>query len=204
MGIHIATTFPRNNFFSHTSLGDLFRSEKKFLSALQEYSSALNFTEGSENETIWVTYFFRGICFQEIGEWDNARKDYLKALELSPGQPEVLNYLGYSLIERKEKLSQALGMIEKAIERNPQSGYIVDSLAWGLFKLGRYEEALLPMKKAYELLPFDPIINDHMGDILWNNGKRRSAKLYWKRSLSFNPEEEEVSKIKKKIKFGMD
>ena len=95
-------------------------------------------------------------------------------------------------------------MIEKAIERNPQSGYIVDSLAWGLFKLGRYEEALLPMKKAYELLPFDPIINDHMGDILWNNGKRRSAKLYWKRSLSFNPEEEEVSKIKKKIKFGMD
>ena len=194
----------KNNFFSHTSLGDLFRSEKKFLSALQEYSSALNFTEGSENETIWVTYFFRGICFQEIGEWDNARKDYLKALELSPGQPEVLNYLGYSLIERKEKLSQALGMIEKAIERNPQSGYIVDSLAWGLYKLGRYEEALLPMKKAYELLPFDPIINDHMGDILWNNGKRRSAKLYWKRSLSFNPEEEEVSKIKKKIKFGMD
>ena len=194
----------KNNFFSHTSLGDLFRSEKKFVSALQEYSSALNFTEGFENETIWVTYFFRGICFQEIGEWDNARKDYLKALELSPGQPEVLNYLGYSLIERKEKLSQALGMIEKAIERNPQSGYIVDSLAWGLFKLGRYEEALLPMKKAYELLPFDPIINDHMGDILWNNGKRRSAKLYWKRSLSFNPEEEEVSKIKKKIKFGMD
>jgi len=116
----------------------------------------------------------------------------------------TIQELDKMILERKEKLSQALGMIEKAIERNPQSGYIVDSLAWGLYKLGRYEEALLPMKKAYELLPFDPIINDHMGDILWNNGKRRSAKLYWKRSLSFNPEEEEVSKIKKKIKFGMD
>ena len=147
-----------------------------------------------------MTYFFRGICFQEIGEWDNARKDYLKALELSPGQPEVLNYLGYSLIERKEKLSQALGMIEKAIERNPRSGYIVDSLAWGLFRLGYYEEAIVPMERAIELEPHDPIVNDHLGDVLWMIGRKREAAFQWQRALSFGPTSENERKIKKKLK----
>ena len=132
----------------------------------------MNSLNGLQPKSSWVTYFFRGICHQELGNWENARSDYLTALKISPEQPEVLNYLGYSLIERREDLENALGMIERAIETDPKSGYIVDSLAWGLFKLGRYEEALVPMKEAFELLPFDPIINDHLGDILWNNGKK--------------------------------
>ena len=193
-----------SNYFTKVALGDRYREEKYFFKALTQYSSALNSLNGLQPQSSWVTYFFRGICHQELGNWENARSDYLTALKISPEQPEVLNYLGYSLIERKEDLEDALGMIETAIERDPKSGYIVDSLAWGLYKLGRYEEALGPMKKAFELLPFDPIINDHLGDILWENGKKRSAKLYWKRSLSFKPDKEEINKIKKKIENGLD
>ena len=194
----------KNNYFSHVALGDLYRSQGEYSLALEQYNLALETLGDTRDPSTWVTHFFRGICYQELDSWENARSDYLRALELSPDQPEVLNYLGYSLIERKERLEQALGMIEKAIEKNPQSGYIVDSLAWGLYKLGRYQEALRPMQKAFELLPFDPIINDHFGDILWNNGRKNTAKLFWKRSLSFNPEADEISKIKKKIEYGLD
>ena len=95
-------------------------------------------------------------------------------------------------------------MIESAVAQKPQSGYIVDSLAWGLYKLGRYEEALLPMKKAYELLPFDPIINDHYGDILWKNGYKIQARYYWNYVLNLKDIEKDLkNNIKNKLISGL-
>ena len=86
----------------------------------------------------WTTFFVRGISYDQSGDWIKAKNDFITALELSKDHPEVLNYFGYSLIERNENLEEALKMIESAVSQRPESGYIVDSLAWGLFKLGFY------------------------------------------------------------------
>jgi tetratricopeptide (TPR) repeat protein len=97
----------------------------------------------------------------------------------------VLNYLGYSLVEMKTNLDEALDMIERAVAGEPDSGYIVDSLGWVLYRLGRYDEALVQMERAVELLPVDPVLNDHLGDVYWAVGRKREAEFQWHRALSF-------------------
>ena len=94
-------------------------------------------------------------------------------------------------------------MIESAVSQRPESGYIVDSLAWGLFKLGFYKEAIVPMERAIQLEPHDPIVNDHLGDVLWMIGRKREAAFQWQRALSFGPTSENEKKIKEKLKFGI-
>jgi Flp pilus assembly protein TadD len=130
--------------------------------------------------------------------------DFRKALELEPNQPDVLNYLGYSLVEQRIKLDEALEMIETAVAERPDSGYITDSLAWVFYRLGRYEEAVAPMEKAVQLLPVDPIVNDQLGDVYWKVGRFREAEFQWKRALSFDPEEDEAERIRRKLDVGLD
>ena len=107
------------------------------------------------------------------------------------------------LIEQKENLEEALGMIRKAVKISPQSGYIIDSLAWGLYQLGRYSEAIEPMERAIELEPEDPIVNDHLGDVLWKVGRKREAYYQWKKTLLFNPTPELKLEIEKKLDSGL-
>ena len=126
------------------------------------------------------------------------------ALELNPDQPNVLNYLGYSLVEQRRNFDEALGMIERAVEGRPDSGYIVDSLGWVLYRLGRFEEAVEPMERAVELAPIDPIITDHLGDVYWAVGRKREAEFQWLRALSFDPEEDEADRIRRKLEVGLD
>ena len=114
-----------------------------------------------------------------------------------------MNYLGYSLIEKNSNLEEALDMIERAVKASPDSGYIVDSLGWGYYKLGRYKKALPNLERAAELMPIDPIINDHLGDVYWMVGRKTEAEFQWRRALSFDPEEEDVDRIKKKLKVGL-
>ena len=130
--------------------------------------------------------------------------DVRKALELNPDQPQVLNYLGYSLVEKQIKLDEALDMIERAVAARPDSGYIVDSLGWVLYRLGRYEEAVVHMERAAELMPVDPIVNDHLGDVLWAVGRYREAEFQWTRALSFDPEEKDAVRIRRKLEVGLD
>ncbi|MEM9972515.1 MAG: tetratricopeptide repeat protein, partial [Pseudomonadota bacterium] len=133
-----------------------------------------------------------------------AEADFRRALELNPGQPQVLNFLGYSLVEQRRNLDEALGMIEQAVASRPDSGYIVDSLAWVYYRLGRFEDAVEPMERAVELLPTDPIINDHLGDVYWMVGREREARFQWERALSFEPEEEDATRIRLKLEIGLD
>ena len=98
---------------------------------------------------------------ERSGHWEAAEADFRTALELNPDQPQVLNYLGYSLVEKQTKLDEALDMIERAVAAEPGSGYIVDSLGWVQFKLGRYAEAVENLERAAELMPIDPVVNDH-------------------------------------------
>ena len=130
--------------------------------------------------------------------------DMREALRLNPDQPQVLNYLGYSFVDRGENLQEALSMIERAVAREPGSGYIIDSLAWAYFRRGRYDEAVAPMEKASLLMPVDPIVTDHLGDVYWMVGRKREAQFQWHRALSFQPEPKDATRIQRKLDKGLD
>lgn len=192
----------------HSSLGDLFRQQEDYADAVAAYDRALQFTEeGAKSQ--WFLLYARGISHERMGEWPAAEADFRKALDLSPGQPQVLNYLGYSMVEQKENLDEALEMIEQAVAARPDSGYIVDSLGWVLYRLGRYDEAVGHMEKAVELMAVDPVVNDHLGDVYWAVGRTREAEFQWRRALSFiDPEdgdgEADPDRIRRKLEVGLD
>ena len=192
-----------NEFALFDSLADIFRAKEDYETAIKYYNRALGKFDGEIITNKWATFFVRGISHDQSGNWEQAKVDLATALTLYPNQPEVLNYFGYSLIERNESLDKALGMIKDAVAQKPESGYIIDSLAWGLFRLGHYNEAIVPMEKAVELEPHDPIVNDHLGDILWMIGRKREAGFQWNRALLFGPTEENREKIKKKLRLGL-
>ena len=187
----------------HFALGDLLRSEERFDEAEVAYTSAIDLGIAAKSED-WVLYFYRGICHEQSKDWAPAEADFRKALELNPTQPQVLNYLGYGLVDRGEKLEEALGMIEKAVAGDPEQGYIIDSLAWAYFKLGRYADALEPMEKASLLEPVDPIVTDHLGDVYWMNDRKLEARFQWRRALSFEPTEKDRTRILRKLEVGLD
>ncbi|MCV2876181.1 tetratricopeptide repeat protein [Rhodobacteraceae bacterium XHP0102] len=187
----------------HAQLGDLLRREERFAEGADAYSAALALIDQNDPR-FWFLFYARGICYEQSDQWDAAEADFRKALSLSPDQSSVLNYLGYSLVEQRRNLDEALNMIERAVELDPDSGYIVDSLAWVYFRLGRYQEAVAPMERAAELLPTDPIVNDHLGDVYWKVGRQREARFQWERALSFDPTEEDAARIRLKLEIGLD
>ncbi len=186
-----------------SSLGDVLRVEERFDEAEVAYTAALNLVT-EEEAGQWVLYFYRGICHEQSQDWAAAETDFRAALKLNPDQPQVLNYLGYGLVDRGEKLDEALGMIERAVAADPEKGYIIDSLAWALFRLGRYEEALAPMERASVLEPVDPIVTDHLGDVYWKVGRTLEARFQWHRALSFEPTEKDALRIRRKLEVGLD
>jgi tetratricopeptide (TPR) repeat protein len=124
-------------------------------------------------------------------------------LELAPGEPLVLNYLGYSWIDQGLNLKEGMNLIEKAVALKPDDGYIVDSLGWAHFKLGNYREAVRYLERSVELRPDDPILNDHLGDALWKAGREREARFQWDQALSLSPEPDDAEKIKAKLAEGL-
>jgi len=185
------------------SLGDIYRRSGDFEQANASYDAALSAYD-DEASARWWLYYSRGITFERMDRWDEAEADFRASLALNPDHPSVLNYLGYSLVDRGMKYDEALGMIETAVEARPDNGAIVDSLAWVYYKLGRYQDAVAPMERAAELLPNDPIISDHLGDVYWMVGRDIEARFQWRRALSFEPEEEEANRIRRKLAIGLD
>lgn len=169
-----------------SALGDMLRREEEFAEAEAAYATALDLLDTVE-ERHWVLIYTRAITLERLDDWERAEPEFRRALEFAPEEPQVLNYLGYSLIDKGLKLDEALDMIERAVEAEPDSGYIVDSLGWAFYRLGRYEEAVPVMERAVELLPTDPILNDHLGDVYWAVGREREARFQWRRALSFAP-----------------
>ncbi len=192
----------------YTTLGDFLRQEERFADAIEAYTTALS-KVGEITDRQWFVFYARAISNEREGLWEAAEADFRKALDLNPDQPQVLNYLGYSLVEKQVKLDEALAMIERAVKARPNAGYIVDSLGWVLYRLGRYEEAVPHMEHAAELMPIDPIVNDHLGDVYWAVGREREAEFMWKRALSFvdwedAAEEADPVRIKRKLEVGLD
>ncbi|MCP1170362.1 tetratricopeptide repeat protein [Limimaricola litoreus] len=185
----------------HVAIGDLQRAREDAAAAEAAYSAAL---ELAGEEAAWWLYYMRGIARHERNDWPGAEADFRAALEIDPDRAEVLNFLGYSLVERGEALDEALDMIERAVRSQPDNGAIVDSLGWAQFKLGRYEEAVGHLERAAELEPVDPIVNDHLGDGYWAVGRQTEARFQWQRALSFDPTPEEALRIRKKLEQGLD
>ena len=187
----------------HATMGDFQRRLENFEQAVRAYDRALDLYP-SEDPSQWFVHYARGICEERLGDWTEAEADFRTALKLNPEHPQVLNYLGYSLVERSEKLDEALSMIERAAAARPDSGYIIDSLGWVLYRMGRYEEAVGHMETAAALMPVDPVVNDHLGDAYWAVGRHLEAEFQWHRALSFDPEEKDATRIRRKLKVGLD
>lgn len=187
------------------TLGDTLQREDRFGDAAAAYDRAIANIEG-DPAGYWRIYFARGISKERQKKWPEAESDFKKALELFPDQPSVLNYLGYSYIERRENLDEALKMIERAVAARPDDGAFVDSLGWGLYRLGRYEEAATQMERAVELMPVDAVVNDHLGDVFWAVGRAREAEFQWRRALSFAEGSTDVDpeRIRRKLEVGLD
>jgi tetratricopeptide (TPR) repeat protein len=184
-------------------LGDLLRGKKRFSEAVEAYDEAIKRLSAAGMPERWSLYYSRGIALERSGQWKPSEADLLHALELKPEQPLVLNYLGYSWIDRGENLQRGLKMIEKAVELRPEDGYIVDSLGWAHYRLGDYSSAVEYLEKAIELVPEDPTINDHLGDAYWQSGRPSEARFQWRRALQFGPEADEVKPIEAKLDRGL-
>jgi len=146
----------------------------------------------------------RGIAYERIGEWEKAEKDLLASLDVSPNQAYVINYLAYTWIEQGVKIEQSLKMLEKANNIKSNDPYIIDSLGWALFKLKRYEDSKNYLQTAVQLMPADPTVNDHYGDVLWKNGNEIQARYYWNYVLNLKGTKNDLKKnIKKKLILGL-
>jgi tetratricopeptide (TPR) repeat protein len=139
----------------------------------------------------------RGTAYERLGEWDAAEKDLLASLEASPNQAYVINYLAYSWIEQGVKIEKSLKMLEKANNIKSNDPYITDSLGWALYKLKKYKDSKNYLQIAVKLMPADPVINDHYGDVLWRNGNKIQARYYWNYVLNL---EATVKKLKDSVK----
>ena len=187
----------------HTTLGNSLRRSERFLEASVIYNEAILLIENKGLKS-WFEYYAKGICNERLGNWELAEVDFRKALEIEPNQPSLLNYFGYSLVEKGIHLEEALELIKRAVRGQPNDGYITDSLGWALYRLKKYSEAVTHMERATELMPLDPIINDHLGDVYWAVDRHTEAEFQWRRALSFGPEEKDAKRINKKLNIGLD
>lgn len=185
------------------ALGHMLRGAQRFEEAIEAYDEAVRRKGGLTEDDGWLRYA-RGVALERSGDWPAAEAEFLKALETLGDEPLVLNYLGYTWIDRGEHLERARGMVARAVELRPEDGFIRDSLGWAEYRMGDYEAAAATLEKAVSLQPVDPIINEHLGDAYWKVGRYREARFQWRRALSFEPEEKQVPIIEEKLKCGVN
>ncbi|HMB47531.1 MAG TPA: tetratricopeptide repeat protein [Afifellaceae bacterium] len=178
--------------------GNMERGRERHEEASKLYTRAINLIEEPTRQD-WSLFYSRGITYERTDRWPKAEADFQKALELFPDQPLVLNYLGYSWIDMGINLEPALEMIRKAVQLRPNDGYIVDSLGWAFYRLGRYEEAVVELERAVSLRANDPIINDHLGDAFWKVDRILEAQFQWRHARDLGAKDEELVRINKKI-----
>jgi tetratricopeptide (TPR) repeat protein len=184
------------------ALGNILRARKKFAECADVYSKAIDSVPRTDKSD-WMVLYFRGICYERSKQWPKAEADMKTALELSPDQPLVLNYLGYSWVDQGINLDEGMRMIRRAVEQRADDGYIVDSLGWAYYRMGDFENAVKYLEQAVELKPEDPTINDHLGDAYWRIGRRLEASFQWAHARDLSPEPEDLAKILEKLKTGL-
>jgi len=179
-------------------LGDIMRTKSRFAEAISAYDRAIE-RVAQPSRADWPLFYARGIAHDRAHQWDQAEADLEHALRLSPDEPYVLNYLGYSWAEQGRELSRARQMIEKAAELRPNDGAIIDSMGWVLMRQGDGAAAVHWLERAVELEPEDPTINAHLGDAYWAIGRKLQAEFQWRRALNLNPEPDDQAKLQAKL-----
>lgn len=186
----------------YLGLGSVYAAKENFRAAADTYDTAIARLKAPAKEN-WNVFYQRGIAYERLKEWPKAEPSFKKALELFPDQPQVLNYLGYSWIDMDRNLDEGLNLIRKAVDLRPSDGYIVDSLGWAYYKLGRYPEAVTELERAVSLKPEDPVLNDHLGDAYWRVGRQLEATFQWKHARDMKPEADVLAQVEKKLKEGL-
>ena len=186
----------------YLALGGVYASKEDYRSAAETYDEAVArlATPKAEN---WNVFYQRGIAHERLKEWDKAEPNFRKALELFPDQPQVMNYLGYSWVDMNRNLEEGLQMIQKAVDLRPSDGYIVNSLGWAYYRLGKWDDAVRELERAVSLKPDDPILNDHLGDAYWRAGRQLEATFQWSHARDMKPEADVLASVQKKLAEGL-
>jgi tetratricopeptide (TPR) repeat protein len=185
-----------DSYLAQVTLSDLLRADKKFAQSAQVIDPLI---ARLGDKADWRLYYMRGVALERSGEWPKAEADFSKALVLRPNQPEVLNYLGYSWVNRGERVNEGMALIQKAVDLRPDEGAYVDSLGWAHYRLGQYPKAVELLEKAVGLEAGDPEINDHLGDAYWRVGRRDEARFQWAAVLTLDPDPDVKERVQRKL-----
>lgn len=187
-----------------TEIADMYRRQEEFSKAIPYYDEVIAGID-KPKESDWPIYYARAICLERGNKLEASEDDLHQALQLSPDQPEVLNYLAYTWADHGKNLDKALQMLQRALAGSPQDPYITDSVGWALYRLGRFEEAIPYLDTAAQGLPDDMTVNDHLGDAYWRVGRRLEAQFQWKRALkgATDKEKSQADAIRKKLIKGL-
>jgi tetratricopeptide (TPR) repeat protein len=197
---HMAQEYP-DSPLPDEQRGDLLRIKQRFPDAVLAYDKALT-RISNPVASDWVLFYDRGVAEEGSHAWPKAEADFHHALALSPDQPIVLNYLGYSWADMGRHLPEARQMIERAAQRQPNDGAVIDSLGWVMYRQGDTKDAVTTLEHAVELEPEDSTINGHLGDAYWAAGRKVEAQYQWRRALTLNPTPDDAAKLEAKLTTG--
>jgi len=185
-------------------LANFAKNSKLYEISIKYYSEILKELDNQSNLYAKILYR-RGGSYERIGNYKKADEDLLNSLNINSNDPYVMNYLGYSWLERNIKIKEAFILLEKANKKKKDDPYITDSIGWAYYLTGNFNKAEKFLRKAVLLMPDDPIVNDHYGDILWKLNRKIEARYFWKSVLKLEETEEEmINKIKQKLIIGLE
>ena len=190
------------NLDALTTLGSIYRNSNELAKAVDVYNKAIDLQTQTDAGK-WQLYYYRGMTYDRMKEFDKSEADFRQALSLSKDEPTVLNYLGYSMIDRGVKLDEAIALVKHAVELKPNDGFIVDSLGWAYYNLGDYDQAVTYLERAVDLNPADAIIAEHLGNAYWHVGRKLEAQFQWQHAKDNGPEKEDLARIEGKLKSGL-
>lgn len=200
----LARIYP-DNYQVMLDLADNLRMLKKYDEAIKYYDKALEFA-GDSDARKWITNYALGVAYEKSGQWQKAEESLQKALRLSQNHFLVLNYLGYTWIEKGINVDEAFSMVVDAYNQSPNDGHITDSMGWALYRLGYYAKAVEFLERASEMEPANALISDHLGDAYWQAGRKIEAKFQWNHAIVLKGDLDEVNveEVERKLENGMD
>jgi tetratricopeptide (TPR) repeat protein len=178
------------------NLADILRANDQFEESARTLDPVIT-SAGARAD--WRLYYMRAVALERSGHWPEAQRDLSKALAMKPDEPEVLNYLGYSWVNRGEKVKEGMALIQKAVTAQPEEGAYVDSLGWAYYRTGDYGKAVQVLEQAVSLDAGDAEINDHLGDAYWRVGRKDEARFQWANVLTLKPDAEVKHRAETKL-----
>ena len=172
-------------------MGNIYKKNNEFKKSIKLYSLVLKKLDKSSDSYAEILYR-RGGSHERVGDYLNSDKDLIKSLSMKPDDPYVMNYLAYGWLERNYKIDEAVVMLNKAYQKKKNDPYIIDSVGWGHYLIEDYVNAEKFLQKAIELMPKDPIVNDHYGDVLWKLNRKLQAKYYWESAFNSGEANDEL------------